>query len=118
MCRVEPRIWQGIILLNQHPCIYIIFQCVAALIKAVLRIVDFWFILLVKTWPQGCHDPVTCVRAARGPARMGSVSSVSAVYSTVDTHWRASLPDGPKIGEQVLQIFLPLSHFLGVRVEA
>lgn len=32
----------------------------------------------------------------------------------VDTNWHAFLPDGPKIGEQVLQIFLPLSHFLGV----
>lgn len=49
---------------------------------------------------------------------MGSVSSASAVYIIVDTNWCASLPDGPKIGEQVLQIFLPLSHFLGVRVEA
>lgn len=68
---VEPRILQGIILLNQYPCIYITFQCVAALIKAVLRsyrIVDFWFVLLVKTWPQGYHDPVIHVRAARGPA--------------------------------------------------
>lgn len=79
---------------------------------------DFWFVLLVKTCPQGYHDLVICVRAARGPAQMGSVSSASAVYITVDTNWHASLPDGPKIGEQVLQIFLPLSHFLGVRVEA
>lgn len=47
---------------------------------------------------------------------MGSVSSASALYTTLDTYWHASLPDGPKTGEQVLQIFLPLS--LGVRVEA
>lgn len=60
--------------------------CIAALIKAGLRsyrIVDFCFILLVKTWPQGCYDLVICVRAAQGPAWMGSVSSASAVYITL-----------------------------------
>lgn len=44
MCIVESRICQGIILVSQYPCISIIFQCVAVLIKAVLksyRTVDF-----------------------------------------------------------------------------
>lgn len=82
--------------------------------KAVLRsyrIVELWFILLVKTWPQGYYDLVICVRTARGPAWMGSVSSG---FCCVRHSWyqlRASLRDGPKIGEQVLQILTSVTFF-------
>lgn len=94
------------------PCIYIIFQsCGNQKVTKKLWNPGLLAILLVKTWSQGCPNLVNCVRVVWWPAWAGSVSSVSATCIAVDTNWRASVPDGPKIGEQVLQICLPLSHF-------
>jgi len=78
---------------------------------------DFWFILLVKTWPQGCHNLVNCQSCLVTCTNRICWFSFCCVHHSWYQLARF-VPDGPKIGEQVLQIFIPLSHFLGVRVEA